>query len=61
MDKFSKLIYQGLSYKITGILFATHNELGMFRNEKQYGDCIENYLKKFNIRYQREKSFTFII
>ena len=33
-----KLIYPELSYKITGILFAVHNELERFRNEKQYGD-----------------------
>lgn len=55
MRNFSKLIYPDLSYKINGILFAVHNELGRFRNEKQYADAVENYLKKFNIKYEREK------
>jgi GxxExxY protein len=50
-----KIIYPQLSYKINGILFAVHNELGQFRNEKQYCDLIENYLIKFNLKYEREK------
>jgi len=50
-----KLIYPELSYKINGILFAVHNELGQFCNEKQYADSIENYLKKNNLSYEREK------
>ena len=50
-----KLIYPELSYKITGIFFAVHNELERFRNEKQYGDKIEHYLKEFQISYEREK------
>ncbi len=55
MKDSNKLIYPELSYKITGILFAVHNELGRFRNEKEYGDAIENYLRKFNMNYEREK------
>jgi GxxExxY protein len=51
-----KVIYPQLSYKINGILFAVHNELGQFCNEKQYCDLIENYLSKFNLRYEREKT-----
>ncbi|OGZ63455.1 MAG: hypothetical protein A2402_00600 [Candidatus Staskawiczbacteria bacterium RIFOXYC1_FULL_37_43] len=50
-----KVIYSDLSYKINGILFAVHNELGQFLNEKQYCDLIESYLKKININYRREK------
>ena len=50
-----KLIYKDLSYKINGILFAVHNELGRFKNEKQYSDKIEEYLKKLKIVYEREK------
>jgi len=56
MKEFSKLIYPDLSYKLTGILFTTHNELGRFCNEQQYGDAIENYFKKFNLKYEREKN-----
>lgn len=52
---FTKIIYPDLSYKINGILFAVHNELGRFYNEKQYSDRIEFYLKKFTIKYEREK------
>jgi GxxExxY protein len=51
----NRLIYPELSYKINGILFAVHNELGQFRNEKQYCDLIEYYLKKLKIKYEREK------
>ncbi len=55
MEKFNKLIYPELSYKITGILFAVHNDLGRFRNEKEYADALERELKKFKILYEREK------
>ncbi|TSC95231.1 MAG: hypothetical protein CEN87_243 [Parcubacteria group bacterium Licking1014_1] len=51
----SELIYPDISYKINGVLFAVHNELGQFRSEKEYGDLIENYFKKFSINYEREK------
>ncbi len=50
-----KPIYAELSYKITGILFAVHNELGKYRNEQQYADATEKYLKAFKIPYEREK------
>lgn len=50
-----KVIYPELSYKTTGILFAVHNELERFCNEKQYGDKIEQYFKEFQIPYEREK------
>jgi len=50
-----KLIYPELSYKINGVLFAVHNELGQFCNEKQYCDIVEFYFKKLNLRYEREK------
>ena len=50
-----KPIYYELSYKVNGILFAVHNELGRFRNEKQYADAIEQYLKLYGIVYEREK------
>lgn len=49
-----KVIYPELSYKINGILFAVHNGLGRFYNEKQYCDAIEEWLKKIDIEYQRE-------
>lgn len=50
-----ELIHRELSYKVNGILFAVHNELGRYRNEKQYGDLIERYLKEYKIPFEREK------
>ena len=50
-----KIIYQELSYKINGVLFSLHNELGQFCNEKQYCDSIENHFKKASVKYEREK------
>ena len=50
-----EIVYKELSYKLNGILFTVHNELGRYRNEKQYCDLIEKYLKDFNIPYEREK------
>lgn len=35
------LVQEELSYKIRGILYAVHNELGQYRNEKQYCDSIQ--------------------
>lgn len=55
MHDYSELIYPELSYKINGSLFETHNELGRYCNEKQYGDGIEKYFIKNRINYEREK------
>ena len=52
MDK--KIIYPELSYQINGVLFAVHNQLGRFCNEKQYSDAIENCLQKIKLEYKRE-------
>ncbi len=49
------LIHPELSYKISGVLFAVHNELGRFRNEQQYADAIESYLKLYELPFEREK------
>ena len=49
-----KVLYPELSYTITGVLFATHNELGAYAREKQYGDLIEKKLKEIKILYARE-------
>ncbi|MBU0879213.1 MAG: GxxExxY protein [Patescibacteria group bacterium] len=50
----NKIIYPELSYAITGILFAVHNELGQYAREKQYGDLIEKKLKEIKISYKRD-------
>lgn len=49
-----KIIYKELSYRINGVLFSVHNELGRYRNEKQYCDAIERGLKQAGIKYARE-------
>ena len=49
-----KILYKDLSYRITGLLFKAHKELGRFKNEKQYGDYFEELLKKEPIPYKRE-------
>ena len=50
----NKLIHPKLSYLITGICFAVHNEVGKYAREKQYCDVIEQKLKENNIFYKRE-------
>ncbi len=50
----SKVLYPELSYKINGILFSIHNEMGIFAREKQYGDLLEEKLNENNIKYERE-------
>ncbi|MDP2693208.1 MAG: single-stranded-DNA-specific exonuclease RecJ [bacterium] len=49
------LIYGDLTYKINGILFEVHNELGKHCNEKQICDGIEKKFKDNKIKYEREK------
>ena len=48
------LLYPELSYKITGICFAIHNELGQFGREKQYGDLLEKKLAEADLGFKRE-------
>lgn len=49
-----KVLYPELSYKIVGILFDAHKELGQYAREKQYGDFIEDKLKRQELPYKRE-------
>lgn len=53
-----KVVYKELSYKINGLLFKVHKDLGRYRNEKQYGDYFEQLLKDEKIKYVREFKFT---
>ncbi|MHB9019282.1 MAG: GxxExxY protein [Minisyncoccota bacterium] len=50
----NKLIHPELSYIITGICFDTHNDLGRYSREKQYGDILEKKLKEIKLPYKRE-------
>jgi GxxExxY protein len=54
MQKGGNIIYPDLSYKITGILFTVHNEIGCYGREKQYCDLFEKKLKENKILYKRE-------
>lgn len=50
----NKLIFPELSYAVCGCCFDVHNSLGRFRNEKQYGDALEQRFAAKNISYTRE-------
>lgn len=54
----AELIYPQLSYKLTGLFYKVHNELGRFRNERQYCEAFEELLIKNKITYQKEKDFS---
>lgn len=49
-----KILYPELSYIICGLCYKVHNQLGRYRNEKQYADALENLLKEKRINYVRE-------
>ena len=50
----SDLVHPELSYKINGLCFKVHNDLGRFRNERSYADAFELLLKEEHMRYERE-------
>ncbi|MBI5530125.1 MAG: hypothetical protein HY918_01345 [Candidatus Doudnabacteria bacterium] len=50
----NKVLYKDLSYKIGGIFFEVHKELGSFAREKQYCDLFEQKLKEQAVKYKRE-------
>jgi len=39
-----EIIYKKLSYKLNGLFYEVHNELGRFKNEKQCADKFEQFL-----------------
>ena len=49
-----KLVHPELSYRVNGLCFQVHNELGRFAREKQYADRLEQLLVASNIKYKRE-------
>ncbi|MEC4005355.1 GxxExxY protein [Flavobacterium sp. SUN052] len=50
-------LYKEESYKIIGILFEVHKNLGKGFSEIVYKDALEYEFKDNNIPYQREKEF----
>lgn len=51
----AKLVYPQLSYKLMGILFKIHNDLGPSYTEKQYQKAIAIQLKNNGISHEKEK------
>ena len=49
-----KLVYPELSYKIMGVLFKVHNELGFGYKEKYYQKAICGLLDKDGIKYTEQ-------
>lgn len=52
-----KLLHKELTYKIIGILYKVHKNLGCGFTEKIYRCAIEIELDKENISYETEKEF----
>lgn len=50
----TKIIQAKLSYKLVGLCFQVHNELGRFCREKQYSDLLETLLLENNIKFHKE-------
>ena len=50
----NKIIYPELSYKIVGILYKVHGELGNRYQEKYYQRAVEIAFKKEKLSYQKE-------
>lgn len=49
-----QILHKELSYKLTGLFFKIHKDLGRFCREKQYSDALEQQLKISLYNYQRE-------
>jgi len=52
--KSKDIIYAELSYLINGFSYKVHNQLGCYKNEKQYADALEHILQENNNSYKRE-------
>ena len=50
----ANLILKELSYRIVGLLYKVHQQLGRYCREKQYGDLFEKLLQKEGIKFHRE-------
>ena len=48
------LLFEDETYKINGVLFEVHREIGRFAKEKQYADLLEKKLKEKDIPFKRE-------
>jgi len=53
-NKNNKLIYPNLSFKIRGLCYDVHNEIGRYCREKQYCNLLEKKLNEAGIKCCRE-------
>ena len=51
----AEIIHKELSYRINGLLFKVHKDLGRYCREKQYSDAFEKLLTEESIGFEREK------
>jgi GxxExxY protein len=54
-DKNENIIFKDLSYKIIGILYSIHSQLGPSFKEEHYKQAIKTFLEKENIPFEIEK------
>jgi GxxExxY protein len=54
----SVLIYKSETYRILGLLFEVHNNLGKGFSEIVYKDALELEFKSGNIPFEREKEYS---
>ncbi|MBM4402512.1 MAG: GxxExxY protein [Candidatus Cloacimonetes bacterium] len=57
----NKIVYKDLSYKVVGICFWTHSELGGYLHEKYYQRGVAALLKKEKIAFEKEISFEMVL
>jgi len=57
MEDYQNIIYKSESYKIIGVCFEVHNQLGAGFLEIVYKDAIEYEFRKAGIPYEREKEY----
>ena len=51
-----KLLYEDLTYKIIGVCYEVHNELGPVHKEKVYQKALEQAFEEAKINFKREVS-----
>jgi len=54
MAKREDLVYPELSYKIIGLMFDVHNNLGGGLREKAYQEAVKIALEKADLKYRQQ-------
>lgn len=57
-NNMATLIYPELSYRLVGVLFKVHTDLGPSYTEKRYQKAIEIQLRNSKISFEREKKIS---